>query len=78
MDEHAKTVWNTALEDQPLECWSNSILMRLAGALGYVDPLDENKPSLVVDPDALLEEAEFRLRWGLIPEDFEEAFDGSE
>lgn len=59
-----RTVWNTRLEDQPLEYWANSILMRLSAAIGLVDPKDPDQKSFEVDPDDLLEEVEERLkRW---------------
>lgn len=61
-EEEVPTVWLTRLEDQPIECWANSILMRLAGAMGLVDPMDPEQGLLVVDPDELLEEAELRIR----------------
>lgn len=61
MDEAKRTVWNTRLEDQPIEHWTNSILMRLAGAIGLVNPIDPNREAVEIDPDALLEEVEGRL-----------------
>lgn len=52
-------VLSTRLEDQDPEFWANSVLFRLAAAIGLVDK--DNPEDVVVDPDELLEEVEFRL-----------------
>lgn len=52
-------VLSTRLEDQDPEFWANSVLFRLAVAIGLVDK--DNPEDVVVDPDELLEEVEFRL-----------------
>lgn len=46
------------LADLPDEFWANTILWRLAEAVGVVRPGDE---ALLVDADTLLEEVEERL-----------------
>ena len=55
-----RTVFNTSLEDTPEEYWANTILMRLLVAMGSVEPGFEGH--VEVDADAVLLEAEHRLR----------------
>lgn len=64
MSEQNPTIWEVKLDEIPQEYWTNTILIRLAAAMGLIDPLDPNvddKP-YPVDPDWLLEEVETRLR----------------
>ena len=51
-----RTVFNTPLADQIHETWANSILMRLAAAIGMVDK--DNPGPIDTDPDVLLEHVE--------------------
>ena len=64
MSDKNPTVWEVKLDEIPQEYWTNTILMRLAAALGLVSPLDyEADPQpFQIDPDWLLEEVEQRLR----------------
>lgn len=51
-----RTVFNTPLADQLHETWANSILMRLAAAIGLVDR--DNPEPVETDPDVLVEHVE--------------------
>lgn len=53
------SVFETKLEDQSTQYWANSILYRLAAAIGLVDR--DNPEDIELDADELLEEVEFRL-----------------
>lgn len=72
-----RTVFNTSLQDTPHEYWANTVLARLAAAIGLFEP---GETTVQVDPDELLEEVEVRLAIyaASVPDTVEDAEDAED